>query len=206
MTEHTTNESTQEIPYGYCHCGCGEKTAIARQNETASGLVKGQPLRFVNGHNSRLRARMSVEQSFFSKVKIGKENECWIWTAGRTTWGYGHFGVNGKDYRAHRVAYELHHGPIPNGMFVCHTCDNPPCCNWNHLFLGTNADNVADMMNKNRQHRGEKTGGAKLTAVDVLEMRRLHTEGMANRDIERQFNMSSGSVYSIVNRISWKHI
>lgn len=78
---------------------------------------------------------------------------CWNWTRYRNEWGYGRLRVNGEKQLAHRVSFQLFRGPIPAGMLVCHTCDNPACINPSHLFLGTNQDNVTDCMAKGR-HRG----------------------------------------------------
>jgi hypothetical protein len=90
-----------------------------------------------------------LKTRFFSKVKIGAPNECWPWLASLTRKGYGKFGINVKTYEAHRVAWMIFNGAI-NGMCVCHRCDNPLCVNPNHLFLGTNKDNVLDMVAKGR--------------------------------------------------------
>ena len=82
--------------------------------------------------------------------KVDKTGECWIWTAYTKTDGYGQFKFDGKMRGAHRMAWLLTNGEIPDGMLVCHTCDNPSCVNPNHLFLGTNQDNADDKMNKGR--------------------------------------------------------
>jgi len=99
---------------------------------------------------------------FWGKVDIRGPGECWNWQARRNKQGYGHFyvriGGKPKTARAHRFAYQLVNGPIPDGMLVLHHCDNPSCCNPTHLFLGTHADNVADMWSKNRGPSGDKNG------------------------------------------------
>lgn len=89
---------------------------------------------------------------FESKINKIPNGGCWIWVGSKTEKGYGRFCMEGKNLRSHRVAYELYVGDIPPGMFVCHSCDEPSCCNPKHLWLGTNADNQRDKMDKGRDH------------------------------------------------------
>jgi DNA invertase Pin-like site-specific DNA recombinase len=119
------------------------------------------------------------------------------------------------------MAWELAYGPIPPGLHVLHRCDNPPCCNPTHLFLGTNNDNIADRVKKNRSAkgafhwtayrqdriaRGERKGNAKLTEADVVEIRRLRAMGVYQTEIAKMFNISRGAVYAIQEGKNWKHI
>jgi hypothetical protein len=107
--------------------------------------------------------------------------------------------------RAHRLAYELKHGPIPPGMKVCHTCDNPPCCNPDHLCLGTQADNIADRDAKGRQAKGENNGFSKLTEADVTEIRRRLANSEVQRKIAKDFGITPTAVGYIKNGRNWKH-
>ena len=86
--------------------------------------------------------------NFWAKVDVRGEDECWEWTGYKDGKGYGQFRIGKKIYSVHRIAYILHYGSITEGLLVCHTCDNPWCCNFNHLWLGTNEENMKDMANK----------------------------------------------------------
>lgn len=88
---------------------------------------------------------------FTANVQKGGPEECWPWTGATNFKGYGDFSDRGQKRRAHRMTWELHYGPIPAGLFVLHRCDNRPCCNPNHLFLGTSSDNAWDRVKKGRQ-------------------------------------------------------
>lgn len=112
--------------------------------------------------------------------------------------------------RAHRVAWVLANGPIPAGLHVCHACDNPGCVRPGHLFLGTAADNAADMWKKGRGRPGSLPGEAhpraRLQNKDVLAIREADANGEPRRAIARRFGMSPGNVRNIVNRKAWTHI
>jgi hypothetical protein len=142
----------QEIPHGYCQCGCGEKTRIAKWNNTPKGWVSGRSLRFVNGHNNSVKRETDIKDRFWSKVAIKGADECWEWKASRYPGGYGKFSIKDRYQQAHRLAWRLSNGEIPSGQNILHKCDNPPCVNPNHLFLGTQTDNMHDMMAKNRHN------------------------------------------------------
>src|SRR5262245_27287402 len=107
----------------------------------------------------------SIEQRIWARVEK-TEHGCWKWR-GKTTDGYPIIGAAHGSLRVAREIYRMHFGEIPAGMFVCHRCDNPSCCNPTHLFLGTNQDNVTDMVRKGRNDRGASRYNAKLTDNDV---------------------------------------
>src|SRR5688572_12699995 len=113
--------------------------------------------------------RLEKDDAFWAKVQRGKPDECWPWTGGGMPQGYGHFqtgsGTDGtrKTWKAHRYAWTLLVGPIPDGLHLCHHCDNPPCVNPAHMFIGTHRENNADKVAKMRQARGETFSIAKLT-------------------------------------------
>lgn len=139
---------------------------------------------------------------------------CWDWAGSKDHHGYGRIHSDRKGYprKAHRVSWELFVGPIPDGIDVCHRCDNPSCANPSHLFLGTHAENMADMGAKGRAN-GFKTGipnnggadnpSAKLTPDDVREIRRIVSAGAKQRVVAAQFGVWQQTISAIVNRKLW---
>lgn len=128
---------------------------------------------------------------------------CWLWTGHKARFGHGILLIDGKKRGAHRVSWIAHHGPIPDGMCVCHRCDVPACVNPDHLFLGTVKENFDDMRAKNRQPFGERSGRAKLTEGDV---RLIRMDTRAQKDIAGEFGITGTLVRKIKNREIWKHV
>jgi hypothetical protein len=151
----------------------------------------------------------SVTDRFWSKVDwSGGPNACWLWTAYRDRDGYGNFGFRGKNERSNRVAWIISKGEIPDGMFVCHSCDNPSCCNPRHLFLGNHLTNVQDRVAKFRSACGSMQTNAKLMERDVRVIRALYKLAVAAaaKKLAKQYNISRQTVHLIVHRKSWRHI
>lgn len=123
---------------------------------------------------------------------------------------YGQLTYEEERIRAHVASYTAYNGPIPEGMYVCHTCDNPWCIEPTHLFLGTHIDNIKDMWAKGRgvhqDTTGERNGQAKLTAKDVLEIRQLLCEGYTQTELAAIYGIDNSSVWKIEHRRSWRHI
>jgi hypothetical protein len=151
--------------------------------------------------------RMSIEEKngslaerFTARVGSPNANGCRTWMALRDEKGYGVIGYGrGRWRRSHRIAWELAAGPIPTGMHVLHRCDNPPCCAVEHLFLGTNKDNVADKMSKGRQSRGRPSPNGKLTATDVACARTLYRAGASGLSLSKVFSVRVNAMWNLLN-------
>jgi hypothetical protein len=153
---------------------------------------------------------MFIEERFWSKVDKKSDDECWEWTASKTKDGYGYFHPHGTEtVLAHRQSYEMFVGKIPKGMYVCHHCDNPPCVNPNHLFLGNQLDNMRDMLNKGRKTRkqGIQHPKAKLTENDVLFIRETRiNKTHSQKELATMFNVAVITIDRVSNRRNWKHL
>lgn len=177
-----------------------------------------------------------IEERFWRKVDKKSESECWEWKA-NIVGGYGVFAFSHlKTIKAHRFSYELKYGKIPDGMLVCHHCDNPKCVNPNHLFLGTPADNMRDRDAKGRQAKGDangarlhpermargkkhgsylhpesvpkgsKNGRTKLTESDVVNIKKLLKTKESQASIGKRFGVTRFVIWKIKVGLSWAHI
>jgi hypothetical protein len=143
-------------------------------------------------------AKRTPAERFWAKVD--KSGECWVWTGSRTPKGYGSAFDGKRLRRAHRLIWEWENGPIPDGMVVCHRCDNPPCVRPSHLFLGTAADNTADMLAKGRHvaPTGLANGRAKLSAEQIAEIRARRDAGEQLRPIADDYGVSASYLSRVV--------
>lgn len=193
--------STEPQTIALCECGCGQPAPIAPMTRRSVGWVKGQPMRFLKGHNHRKPAT----DRFWAKVR--KSDRCWEWTA-RLDDGYGSLSIAGRTMGAHRYSYELHIGPIPDGLYVCHRCDNRKCVNPEHLFLGTHQDNMADMYSKGRRPApiGERNGFSKLTAEQAQAIHDMRKAGATQTAIAAKFGITQALVSLILLGKSWRSV
>lgn len=134
---------------------------------------------------------------------------CWIWLGYKQKFGYGQVRINGKLHKTHRYAYEQTYGPIPDGLVVLHKCDNPSCCNPEHLRLGTHADNVADRVSKGRTKTGhlygESNPDAKLTWEQVQSIRNEYIPyKVSTTYLAKKYGVTQGVIWNIVNGRKWK--
>lgn len=162
----------------------------------------------------RMASSVEGRARFWQKASIGNPDECWNWN-GWINNRYGYYVIRvyrpedyGKNYNfeAHRVAYFLTNGTLPDDMLVCHHCDNRKCVNPKHLFLGTSQDNSSDMVSKGRQIVGAEIKGAKLSPAQVYEIRRLLKEGVTKYRIAKMFKVTHGNIAYIEIGLTWKHL
>lgn len=143
-------------------------------------------------------------KAFWSKVNKVEDDKCWLWmgTLRSKQSPYGKFWSHNKQFLAHRVSWEIHNGPIQEGLFVCHHCDNPRCVNPGHLFVGTAKDNTRDMLAKDRNPANKF-----LSEEDVLVIRALfHWSKFKMKDLADEFAVTSANICMIVNNQTWKKV
>lgn len=149
---------------------------------------------------------------FWMCVEIGAPEECWPWRGKTAKAGYGRCpkGLAGENGLAHRTAYAFTHGCVPEGLWVLHSCDNRPCCNPGHLFLGNALSNVEDMDGKGRRVNapspGSKNGFAKLTETSVVDIRRRISLGEKMPALAAEYGVTRQNIRYIRNRTAWKHV
>lgn len=150
--------------------------------------------------------RKSRVPDFWQRVAVKATSECWNWTGPASVYGYGIYSKNKVSMPSHRAAYEKTYGKIPLGMIIRHSCDNPLCCNPNHLLVGTHAQNVADKVSRGRQNRGEKSWNHVLTDDIVKRIRALCKAGINQYSIAEKFGICQSSVSRIANNKRWAHV
>ena len=192
-----------EIPYGYCQCGCGEKTKIIKGNQKGCRGRLGEPRRLIKNH--------SIPSQLLFWSHVDKSGECWLWTGAqsldRNVPNYGCFRMDKKTVRAHRASWVISNGPIPDHLCVLHKCDNTLCVRPDHLFLGTHQDNMDDMAQKGRvitlMVSGANHPNAKLTECQIQEIR-AKGEYMTRTAIAKEYGVSQPHICLILAGKTWK--
>jgi len=174
----------------------------------------------VSPHKVNLRydlVSMDVINSFHARVEINLISGCWIWTGGhKGNWrGKKDYGIasdikiGGSRYQtAHRLSWLIHYGEVPANLMVCHTCDNPRCCNPDHLFLGTQLENMKDMVSKGRHKYvvGGKSHLSRLNENDVFVIKQSLRGGISPSELAKRFGVSESTIKHIKSGRSWRHI
>ena len=151
-----------------------------------------------------MASELSETEMFWQRVKKHGPDNCWEWTGTIENHGYARIGAGENRKLAHRLCWEIVYGPIPDGMCVCHKCDNPGCVNPNHLFLGTQLENMQDREQKGRTARGSANGKAKLNAEQVKEIRkRYQAGGITYKQLGLDYEVSKEAIQGIVKRRRW---
>jgi hypothetical protein len=194
---------------------CDALGRMSGPEHEGSDLVTG-PTHLASGEPSMSRqptprwSKEKIIHRFWSRVDRLNLSGCWNWARSVDGHGYGQFQWNGSHARAHRVAFEICFGPIPNGVYILHRCDNPRCCNPFHLFPGTMKDNTQDMLAKGRDGHGQMPGehnpNVRLTEEDIREIRLLRQSGIRLKVIAARFGITEANVSYIAKRKGWKHV
>lgn len=148
----------------------------------------------MSGRRGTLRERFEAKAD-----RAGGPDACHLWTGWKSAKGYGQLSSGARRYKAHRLAWQMENGEIPDGMMVCHRCDNPSCVNTRHMWVGSHEENMADMILKGRSPRsvGPRNGQAKLSSEQVAELRRRRSAGESVGALAREFGVCDRHVWMI---------
>lgn len=153
--------------------------------------------------------KKSIIGRLLKYIKVNEVTGCWEWQGSCNTTGlhYARLRINGVGVLCHRLTFKLFSGNIPGNMLVLHHCDNPPCINPKHLFLGSYSDNIKDALDKNRMARGEKNGRSKLTDNKVLSIRKKHSTGEYTLEgLAIEYSVDQHTIFDVIKRRTWNHV
>jgi len=201
----TVSKTGKSISSWDCLCDCGNRKIILQYslvsgNTKSCGCLSKEKAK---EHCSKLNFVEDVEKYIRDRIIVNKENNCWEWTGSISTKGYPQSGLSRYSKVASRTSYMVFIGKIPKGILVCHKCDNPKCVNPDHLFLGTQQDNMNDMVEKGRSLRGEKHPKTKLNESDVRRIRKSRYKPCI---LARKYKVSQSAIRHIQDRRTWKHV
>lgn len=184
---------------------CAKCWRVARAASYARHAESTRARRAAQRQAQGCRPRLPLWERFWANVERLSPAECWVWTGLRVS-GYGQIRAGNKQKGAHRISYEWAKGPIPPGMFVMHSCDNPACVNPNHLSVGTPGDNSRDAAAKGRMARGKRHGMARLTEEYVREIKASPRRRSSVTYFANKFGVGRDSIYSVYWGETWKWV
>ncbi len=149
------------------------------------------------------QGELGLRDAFDRYADVGGPSDCWEWTGTITSDGYGRAQCAKEKWSAHRLSYHIFRGPIPNGLFICHTCDNKKCVNPSHLYAGTAQDNSNDAVERGLQPRGIDMHNSVLTPKDVREIR---CSEKSSRALAKQFSVSQATIMKVLTGRTWGHV
>ena len=197
-----------------CECGCGNPAPIASQSDSKRGWIKNQPIRFIQGHYARSLPKEPLESKFWSRVdKNGPVpahcpdlGACWLWTGILSPEEKrGFLKISDKRKQAAHVSWFVHKGEWPK-LLICHRCDNPTCVRFEHLFEGTQSDNMRDAAAKNRRPFGKTCLSAKLDEDRVRDIRRESASGASIQNLAIKYGINWVTVQKILTRKTWRRV
>jgi len=174
-----------------CGCDCG--------NILEDIDKRGRKRKYLHYHTKK-----NILEDVWEKINIGGEDDCWEWVGNIRKDGYADFTVGGKKILVHRAAYQTRIKEIPKDICVLHTCDNRKCCNPKHLFLGTQCDNIKDMIKKERNAKGNQYPNTKLNKEKVFKIKKLYsTNKYSQKELAKQFNVDASEISRVINNKIW---
>lgn len=198
-----------DIPIGLCQCGCGQTTNLATMNNTRNNTVKGEPQRYIKGHDKH---RPEMER-FWEKVEVRGADDCWNWLGALDADGYGRFRTDNRIHsrwaKVSRFIYEYTYGELPKHLNANHTCRNRRCVNLNHIHAGTQKENVDDAIRDGTYHfaevgKGEASSNHKATQAQVDDIRERFAGGESRRVLEKDYNLSHSQIGGIIRGDFWE--
>lgn len=184
-------ELDSTIPYGCCHCGCGNRTRLISANDATRGEKKGEPRLYLQHHHKHNRRYSPLSRELYA---VDPTTDCWVWQRSKNGKGYGQMKMNGKLWAVHRIYYEREYGPIPEGKQLDHLCRNRACVNPMHLEPVSGTENM---------RRGSAT---KVSLEQVREIRKLAEADASKKELARWYGISLTQTYRIIRRESWADV